>query len=226
MPLFNIWMIVFEKNKKRLENYERLNKKFNCIKFSAIDTINYFNKYSRIALEKNYTTKDYLKEISNIHGKLGCNLSHQILLEKILKESNTDWNLIIEDDIDLINYDLSKINKIIEKANENNSNYIQLYTHKKFLNKQINSEKIYDNLYKMINQWGTVAYFINKKGIKIFKDNFPIDKNIDFYFNTLIPNLNSLCWINNIFINQGSADGSRQELKYKYGSLIWNSKYN
>ncbi len=56
-------------------------------------------------------------------GKLGCNLSHQLLWEKCL-HSNSEWFLILEDDV-LINNNnniIEIINKIIEYSDINNNN--------------------------------------------------------------------------------------------------------
>jgi GR25 family glycosyltransferase involved in LPS biosynthesis len=222
MEKFNTYMIVYEKDVKRMENYKNINSQLGCIKFSAIDSINYFEKYSKLALEEKYTTEKYLNNIKKIPGKLGCNLSHQMLLEKILKDSSTEWNLILEDDVSINNFDLEVINNIIEKANDNNSNYIQLYTNERFIEKQKKQMCIDNNLYKMIPQWHTTAYFINKSGINIVKNSYPIVMNIDLHFNSLIKELNSLCWINAIFYNEGAKHSN--DNNSLYGSLIYDNK--
>lgn len=219
---FNTYMIVFEKDIKRLDNYTKISKKINCTKFSAINSVDYFEKYTKIALDKNYTSQKYINEIKSLPGKLGCNLSHQMLLEDILENSNTDWNLILEDDISLNNFNLEEIGHILNQANLNKSNYIQLVTNRKFLDKQKKEKEIYKNLFPMVEQWHTTAYFINKNGIQILKNRYPINKNIDFQFNYLIKDLNSVCWINNIFSNEGDANGS--DNKSEFGSIIWENR--
>ena len=218
---FNIWMIVYEKDSKRVENYKNICLQVKCNKFSAIDSINNFEKYSKVGLDNNYTTIKYLNEVKNLPGKLGCNLSHQMLLEEIVKNSTTDWNLILEDDVNLNNYDEEKINKILHKANLNGSKYIQLYTNNIFLEDQKKEKKIDENLYQMVEQLGTVAYFINKSAINIFKKSHPIEQNIDLKFNQMIKELKSLCWINDIFINKGNFE---EQDNSQFGSLIWTNK--
>lgn len=223
---FKTWMIVFEKDNKRLENFNLINSLIQCNKFSAIDSINNYKFYSDFALQKNYTTKEYInhREVKLYKGKIGCNLSHQMLLEQILnKNLLEDWYLILEDDITIKNLDFNMINNILQKADDNNSDYIQLFTHPKFLSKQKSQESIYTNLYKMIPQYHTTAYFINKKGIKKVLEEFPIILHIDKFYNSIIKKLNSLCWINDIFINEGSLDNSIKEKqnKKKFGSLIY-----
>jgi GR25 family glycosyltransferase involved in LPS biosynthesis len=216
-------MIVFEKDNKRLNNYEKINETINCTKFSAINSVDYFEEYSKIALEKNYTSMVYINEIMSLPGKLGCNLSHQMLTEDILENSSTDWNLILEDDITLNNFNLYEIENILTQANLNESNYIQLCTNKRFLGKQKTKNEIYKNLFPMVAQWHTTAYFINKNGINILKNCYPITENIDLKFSCLIKELNSLCWINNIFSNEGDESGS-QKHKTKFGSIIYESQ--
>lgn len=182
----------------------------------------YRSEYEKFALDENYTTYEYLSEVKRFPGKLGCNLSHQLLLEKVLKESTTDWNLILEDDIDISNYDLEAVSTILAEADNNKSNYIQLFTNNKFLITQKKSRMIFKNLYEMIPQYHISAYFINKKGIQILVDSYPIAKNIDFQYNFLIDKLNSLCWINNIFYCMGSKDSSMKD--GEFGSLIWENR--
>lgn len=219
---FNIYMIVYEKDTKRMENYKNINSQIGCNKFSAIDSINNFKEYSKLAIDKNYTNHEFLMEIKRIPGKLGCNLSHQILLEDILQNSSTYWNLILEDDVHLNNFNSEDINNILTKANLNDSKYIQLYTNDKFLKNQKKSKIIDTNLYTMIYQWHTTAYFINKSGIEIVKSSYPIIKQIDLHFNSLIKELNSLCWINDIFCNKG-AKHSNDNNSF-FGSLIHENK--
>lgn len=219
MIKFNTYMIVFEKDTKRMENYKMIDSQIGCNKFTAIDTINNFEKYSKFALDNNYTTSKFLDDCKRFPGKLGCNLSHQLLLEDILKNSSTDWNLILEDDDQLNNFNLEDINNILIKANSFRSKYIQLYTNPMFLERQKRSKKIHNNLYKMIPQCGTTAYFINKAGINILKKSYPISTFIDLHFNSLIRRLNSMCWINSIFDNKGSKNDN--DKSSEFGSLIW-----
>lgn len=219
---FNSYMIVYEKNEKRLENYENVKNLLKCEKFSAIDTINFYEKYADFALKNKYTIQRYLNLNEKFPGKLGCNLSHQLLLEQILKESSTDWNLILEDDVCLNNFNLDELNELLEIANMKKSNYIQLYTNPQHINKQKIAKQINNNLYEMIYQSGTLAYFINKKGINILINKYPLEKNIDFVYSGLIRPMKSLCWLNNTFINMGSV--YQNDKSNSLGSIIWDNK--
>jgi len=217
---YNSFMIVYEKNQKRAENYKKIKKITNCQKFSAIDTINEYEKYVKFALENNYTDQTFVNYYCHQKGKLGCNLSHQLLLKEILKNSSTEWNLILEDDVVLKDYEIEKVNHIIKKADENESHYIQLYTHPQFENDQQKTEKIDENLFKLIPQWGAVAYLINKTGIKMILDK-PLCGYIDCVI-TDMKELNSMCYLNTIFDTGGSKDGfTHNIIKTEFGSLIW-----
>ena len=117
---YNSHMIVYEKDKNRRDNYIKIQKITNCRKFSAIDTINEYEKYVKFALENNYTDQTFINKFSNIKGKLGCNLSHQLLLKEILINSSTEWNLILEDDVVLKDYNVEKLKHLIKKQTKIN----------------------------------------------------------------------------------------------------------
>ena len=219
---FNKYMIVYEKDDKRVDNYNKINSIIGCHKFPAIDSVNFFNKFCSFGKENKYITQDYLNKIGKYPGKLGCLLSHVLLLKDILENSTTDWNLILEDDTEVIDYDKTKINNILEKANDNNSNYIQLYTNNKFYNLQVRQAKISDNLYKMARQWGTCTYLINKEGIKFLLSRLPFHLDVDMVINSHIKSLNAFCWINNMFVTKGS--NTLSDKNSKFGSLIWKVK--
>ena len=215
---YNSYMIVYEKDQKRADNFIKINEITNCQKFSAIDTINEYEKYVKFALENNYTNQAFINNTSHLKGKLGCNLSHQLLLKEILKNSSTDWNLILEDDVVLKDYDVEKLNHIIKKADENESHYIHLHSHTSFKEIQKKRKQIDDNLYELIPQWGTVSYLINKTGIKMILEK-PLCGVIDETI-TRIKELNGLCFLNNIFKTGGSTDP--RDKTSAFGSLLWN----
>jgi hypothetical protein len=89
------------------------------------------------------------------------------------------------------------------------------------LKEQVDEEKVNYNLYKTIPQWGCLAYLINKKGIEIMLSKLPFYDNNDIMISKNLEELNSLCFINDIFINQGAMDGN--DKTSEFGSLLWNS---
>lgn len=215
---YKSYMIVYEKDQHRADNFKKINEITNCKKFSAIDTINEYEKYVKFALENNYTDQAFINKFSKIKGKLGCNLSHQLLLKEILINSSTEWNLILEDDVVLKDYDVEKLNHLIKKADENESHYIHLHSHTSFKERQKRSKKIDDNLYELIPQWHTTAYVINKTGIKMILEK-PLCGVIDEKI-TRMKELNGLCFLNNIFKTGGSTD--IRDKTSAFGSLLWN----
>ena len=223
---FEVWMIVYSPNKKRVHNFNKINKSIQTNYFPAIDSISHYKIYSDFAVHKNYCTKEYKDKYKNRPGKLGCNLSHQLLLDNINENSNTDWNLILEDDIDIdIDQFMKNVNRILKCADEKNCSYVQLYIHPKFLNIQTKQkEQVSDDLYEMCFQWGTVAYFINKKCIYDFTMEYPLSQNIDVEYNNMINRWNSLCWVNSGINTQGSIDN--KDNTSKFGSLIYNKPEN
>ena len=215
---YNSYMIVYEKDQQRKDNYITIKNITNCQKFSAIDTLNEYDKYVKFALENNYTNQSFIKNTRHLKGKLGCNLSHQLLLKEILMKSSTEWNLILEDDVVIKDYDVEKLKYLIKKATENKSHYIHLYSHKNVIERQMKTKKIDENLYELIPQFGTVAYLINKTGIKKIIEK-PVCGYIDCVI-TQMKELNSLCFINKIFKTGGSTDN--WDKNSKFGSLLWN----
>ena len=219
---FTVWMIVYEKDERRLENYKTFNEKIPCNKFSAIDSVSDYEQWADFALNNNFLVKKYVDKWENkFKGKLGCNLSHQLLLQHIIDNSTTDWNLILEDDMVINNYNEESIKKMLQQAMDYKSNYVQLYTHKDFVDEQKKQTMVGDNLYKMIYQWGACTFFINKTGINILKEKYPLDNHIDEIYMTLINDLNSLCWINDNFINCGSASFCSKTGDSIFGSIIY-----
>lgn len=225
---FNIYMIVYEKNEKRVNNYLSQKEKLcDLQKFSAIDSINDHNNSIKLndnKLNDNKIVNDKLK------GKLGCNLSHQLLWLKHL-ESENNWVLIVEDDTDINLKNLhdfyKEINNLINIADTNNSHFIQLEIRSHHLVDQLKQDKLnLKNLYKMKPQCGTSAYLISKQGVNLCFESLPWNEYIDVVINTAtkIDELNALCYKNDIFKTIGA---SRQvDKRSQLGSIIYNMKAN
>ena len=102
-----------------------------------------------MAVNTGYSTVTYgeSEEVRNWPGKLGCNISHQLMYDEFL-QTDGDWCLSLEDDCFIKNYDEGKLRDIIAIATDNNSHFIQLYTNPVFIEKQT-QKKYAENLYKM-----------------------------------------------------------------------------
>jgi GR25 family glycosyltransferase involved in LPS biosynthesis len=213
MDLFTPYIIVYSKDQSRYENYLKVKNTISNLKYyEAVDTITdeNWNKWKTESIKQDLTNNDYIRSIGNHRGKLGCNLSHQLLLKQFVESGSTDWLLVMEDDITLTNYTQEKINSIVKVANSNNSKFIQLYTHPGFNQTQYSDKFLVDNdtqLYKMIPQWGTVAYLIHVEAISNIIHSFPVATNMDYQYNRNIGNFNSLCLKERIFFTAGTIDG-------------------
>ena len=225
MSLFTPYIIVYSKHRSRYQNYLKVKKIIKNVQyFEAIDTItdDKWEEWKLKSIKELYTTNRYLKSIGNYRGKLGCNLSHQVLLKNFLKDGVTNWLLVMEDDITLNGYDENKINKILHHADSIGSKFIQLYTHPKFNKVQFNDNNLSDpktKLFKMLPQWGTVAYLIHVEAISSIINSYPIETNMDYVYNSNINNFNSLCLYERMFFTAGNLDGDGNN--GKMGSLIW-----
>jgi GR25 family glycosyltransferase involved in LPS biosynthesis len=156
--MFATAMIVYEKSQKRVDNYNEIKKIIpELILFPAIDSINHYDKYRDYSLKMNYITTEYINKTTNLKGKIGCNISHIELLKHCMNLKD-DWFLILEDDTSLLDYRSDTIDFLIDSANSNNSHYIQLYTHNKFIKEQKKTKSIKPNLYTMLPQWGTLLH--------------------------------------------------------------------
>lgn len=224
---FDIKMIVYKKSEKRVNNFLQVKKILPQVElFEAIDTINEYEKYKEYALQNNYVNNDFINICEQTKndkpklGVLGCNLSHIILLKEFIEQSQNEWLLVLEDDLKINNYNPTLLNKVIQVASKNKSNYVQLYTNPRFIYRQKMEQRIDDNIYKMISQWHTTAYLINKTGAKILLDKLPLNEAIDLFIGHTIHKLNALCYLNNMFINIGALHPN--DKKSECGSLLWN----
>ena len=220
---FDKYMIVYEKSQTRLDNYEEAKSNIKELqKFPAADTINEFYKYEKLALKKNYATTEYTQSgICQKHkGKLGCNVSHQMLWDHFSKNSDNEWLLVLEDDAKVDTYDSDeRFYKILQRATDYSSNFVQLYTNPGFVIAQAKRKCFGGSLYKMFPQWHTIAYAITRKGIKWLKNNYPMDENIDIYLSNHIKLLHASCWLNTVFLNAG--DQPKTKPIYRKGKEIW-----
>jgi len=213
--LFDIAMIVYMPSIERLQNYKEINEKLgNKVNlFKAVDGKNQFNFWRDYGLKNDFFTKRYLKRIER-PSKIGCNLSHQILLKEFINNSNKNWLLVLEDDINF-EENLIKLNKICIEANSISSKFIQLVVYEKFREKQTSFKPLKDNLKPMIKQWGTPAYLIHKSIVNKIKT---VDVNIDLYYSSNINQFNATFYDSKIYCegSQSAYDNNK-----KFGSIIW-----
>lgn len=209
-------MITYTPSKQRMDNFVKIKESIPDLSIMhAVDSVNYYEHHKSIALSENLLTARYIEQNKNISGKLGCNLSHIYILQRFLHTENP-WLLVLEDDISLEAYNEELLLSLTRKAE---SHYIQLYSNPKYFAwRQREAEQVDENLYKMIPQWHTCAYLISKEGARRTLSHLPLDDNIDHVFGKLIPELNSLCWLNNMFHCKGALEGN--DKSSEFGSII------
>lgn len=230
-------------NDKRLKNYETQSANLpNLEKWDATNTIensNYFY-WKEYALTNNYTTSQYINEIENskfgfLKGKLGCNLSHQFLLEYLSKQTEP-WHLVCEDDL-IINSStksesITFLNELISNIPKQ-SHFVQLCIYPQFKNKQESAKTISafeanNAVFKIqdkIQQFGTCAYLISHQACKYMACRKPWVQNIDFLYNSLDNDFKSVAVVNPYFQCAGSTDKfDNNQNNNQFGSLIWNNE--
>lgn len=214
-------MIVYEPSEKRVKNFKDVKETIHDLKFfPAIDTINRekYEQYIQQGLDDQSHTQQFIDDTRHVTGKIGCNMSHIYVLIDFLN-SEDDWLLVLEDDIFVENYNEKQLNELVDFAKQKDSHYIQLYTNKwHFLGQQLEAEKVGENIYKMIHQWHTCAYLISRNGAQRTLAHLPFSDPIDHIYGILISELNSLCYINDIFIYKGIMNYNHTESEL--GSII------
>jgi GR25 family glycosyltransferase involved in LPS biosynthesis len=110
-------------------------------------------------------------------GQIGCYLSHIGVMEHIIKNKESDYSVIFEDDVV---FDTTTLHSEIEKILQHNLEFDILFLGTSSNNK---GEHIVDNIFhvnKIAHCWGTYAMLINNKHIeKIYNENCKIIHAID-----------------------------------------------
>lgn len=215
--MFEICMIVFSKNEKRLNNYRDVKSFIPDLQyFEAIDSINDYENVAKLGIEKGYVTNRACNYHANKYkGKLGCNLSHLMLLEQFKGE----WLLVLEDDVSVKGYSRDFVEELIK---ETDSLFINLCINHHFLEEQNKASKISSHLSKLVHQWGTYAYLINRKAIDYVLANPPTEEYIDLYYCRLIDRFRSAAYVESLFLCEGCASPVDKG-KTKFESLILDS---
>lgn len=238
--VFEPYLIVYKKSKIRFYNYLYLNeiifkKKLN--RFDAIDTINDYMRWRMWALDNNMVSNEYIIQNCDFKkGKLGCNLSHQLLLMNIEYDygdnNQVKWFLIMEDDIGIEVGNFVDINNFVEdvivnvEKHSKKTKYIQMCIYNQFIEEQKKAKCIcstgnYD-LRKKINQYGTCCYLIHIDAVRYLNQLRPWNVNIDFLYNQLDNNFQSIACVNNVFYSRGIEHKfDNREEKKAFSSLIW-----
>lgn len=230
-------MITFMKSKKRLRNFNEIKRKLNVSSlqcFEAIDSINEWEKYYKLAKVQKTHTNQYLNEGlrdgkydkrygSKGRGELGCDLSHLFIyryLQKILHRDD-QYCLILEDDLFIDENFNRDVLEILEQSKSIKSNYIHMLTNNKFKESQYSANnRLTENLYKMIPQWHTGCQLISRKGAVTLIESMPFTVPIDIQISENIEKLNATASPVGSVRNHGCENGCDTS-NTKFGSLIW-----
>ena len=229
-------MITFTGDEKRLENYHTTKKELSdLVMFDAINAVEHYDRYKKQALEENICTEAYITELETKknaargkYGKLGCNMSHMLLLREIVKQYQEEdlWFLILEDDIMVREGFCDFIRNLIEDLNGVDTDYVRLYSDPRVASRQFSEKlKIKHNIYRMVKQWYTLAQLISVKGAKKILSKLPMSTpGYDFFVSTHSNYLNATTVKTGLIENLGAKHSSDE--KSKLGSLIWFGRDN
>lgn len=236
MNLKSNLMITYESNQKRLDNFltckDLLSQDLSL--FSAIDTVNHFSFYKKIALENNLISKDWIQKIESTNlninpakkgkGSIGCDLSHIFLWLNIIYSSaqDSDIFMILEDDVGFELEFLKEVDICKSCMKRTGSHFLTFYCHPNFHREQFSVNNfVKKDIYKMIPQWGTVGYLISKKGCKNLINFLPMDDPVDIFIGSLVSQLYALTLKTNNFYTLGAKDANDKDSAF--GSIIWNN---
>ena len=186
------FVINLDKNTDRLNNFLKLY--FNSdVKNKYIERLSGING-KQIDIEPYTTKKAYdqikfseeqgyrLKHYELTRGACGCYLSHLVLYQKLLQDTENDFYIIFEDDAVITPHFYNKAKKLMLHPPYN----WDLITFGA-LREEISEMGLVFQKYKMF--WGLFGYIINKKGAKKMIDEYnarKIDKQIDSVMNLMI----------------------------------------
>lgn len=169
----NTFVINLDKDKKRLNNIEKLLNN-NFTRFSAI----YGKNLSKNEINNNAT--NICKYFLCNYSIVGCAMSHLNLWQKLIDDETNNFYIIFEDDLKFIDTEL--VNKLVDNLNNLDYDYINLYC--EFCGSYDCELEIENNfkICKTIFPLTTAGYIINKKGAKklVSKLKNNISYHIDF----------------------------------------------
>lgn len=235
MGLGSNFMVTYEANQQRLDNFFECKKKLNqnLSFFSAIDTVSHFSFYKKIALENNLISKDWIQKIESTNlninpakkgkGSIGCDLSHIFLWLNIIHSSaqDSDIFMILEDDVRFELEFLEEVDLCKSCMKRTGSDFLTFYCHPNFHREQFSMNNFVEkDIYRMIPQWGTIGYLISKRGCKNLINFLPMNDPVDIFIGSFASQLYALTLKTNNFYTLGAKDANDENSCF--GSIIWN----
>ena len=204
-------MIVFESCKDRVQNYmENRARNPQLEYFKAIDGRE-VSRCRDLNTVHNLNTRQFMRDRVKQPGKVGCNLSHQLLWKQCWhRRPDSQWFVIYEDDIVFTTtYSRSEIVKVAAKAENMGSHFVRLERSRpKYIGTQLrDGYALTDGFYQLACQTGFAAYMLDHIGLSHMIGLCPMEKPEDMYFDTL-QCLNPLYYHNDMFTMDGANDAT------------------
>ena len=226
-------MVTYTRDSRRFENFNKQKQKLPSLcMFEAVDAVNMFQQCVETCLNKKYCTESFINKIVHdkasimygCHGKLGHHASFLSLFEIIanLKSKDSDWYLIVEDDIDFCADIEQQLQQVVDDLSDVRTDYVRLWVDRreKIKREQFDTNNlIKKNIYQMIPQWGTVGQLITKRGAEIMLKSTPVDEPLDEHLCKIIKQLKATCVQDEYITNLGS--NVPEHVGSKLGSIIW-----
>jgi len=174
---YKLYFIVLQKDKERVQHIKNLIKKFNIQNYELISAVDGSKLNMEEIIKNNYITYEKINKLKK--GEIGCAMSHILLWERFLKNTNENIFIVFEDDVYLDkNFKNNLINYIKNLPKDFDISQLLIHDAQK---RRFNSSK---NVNKYVKegypQYGTVGYIISRKGIKNLLQNCrPISASID-----------------------------------------------
>jgi glycosyl transferase, family 25 len=180
MELKNVYIINLERDKHKWELVTKELDKYN-IKYNRFNAV-----YGKDLSEEQIN--EYVDWISRNfilnNGQIGCVLSHVNLLKQLVNDDNQDFYLILEDDIEILDYDKILTIYNLYKNKKIDIDFLSMKCMEIEFQCSRNGDRIKINegieIEEKLIPMGTSSYFVTKEGAKKFlkqynKVKYPID---------------------------------------------------
>ena len=222
MSLLNKWKIYIlsvKEDDDRRKHVEEVALKTKKLGFNVeiIDAI--YWKTKNVMEKMNKLNIGFTYDGSVTQSQLGCFLSHRLAWERINENNDpTELNIIIEDDVDLLDFNLFLE---LEKQINSLESYDAIIMWKHPDKIPDNFEYIRENLVGFYFQWGLCAYSINRSLCdKMLSINY-IDQPIDNYLYTKIfHHYKVYLTLKDPFVNHGFLAGNSVH-QHRFKSIIY-----
>jgi GR25 family glycosyltransferase involved in LPS biosynthesis len=215
---WKIYIISVKESEERREHVNRLVDKATQYGFE-VEIIDAFYWKTTNVLEKmeEYGIQ-FNRNVNLTQSQIACFLSHRLTWSKIYSSDNDEIAIILEDDMDLTNFELFCLT---EKDMMNIKEYDSIIMYKYPEQTPKSLDVIGNNLIPFYFQWGLCAYTVSKNLCERLMEISYIDDAIDNYLN-VFPEYNIYFTAVDPFTNYGYLGCQNYNSINKYKSLLVN----